>query len=617
MVDYKSYDIQTNLLKTSSQERGESHVLVVDIDEKSLNILGQWPWPRIILAEAINKINAYHPSAIGLDLIFPEKDRTSPQEINAFYQNFFNISTVISGLDKNYQDNDAILAKALKNSQSILGLYLSDEQVFSTTCENVKGIDLELKSYEINNSPYMACNTAKLRDAVKNFGFLNMQIDEDGILRRMPLFKSYEEKNIPTFALATLLSIDPDLKIFKHHTLELFEQTIRTDKYSQVLLNSYSDSWYKKVSMIDLLNGKVSKDLFKGKIVLIGSSAVALHDQVTTSNGKRFIGVKIHITLIDNLLNGTLLYQPENLKYINTILSLIMSLLFFYLLITKHNNLILFLFIGVLSTSLLLSFWSLKEGLYISTAYFLFPYLIHFFLISMGYIIIDTYERKIFTEELNRSHVALLDSMVHVAEVHDIETGAHIIRTKKYIKHLANYIYKKGLYNSELTPKIIDMMFRTAPLHDLGKVGIEDAILKKPGKLTPTEYETMKTHAKLGKDIINNAILSYKENEFFIMARNIANYHHEKWDGSGYPEGLIGATIPIEARFMAIADVYDALVSRRVYKEPFDYQTTIQIIKEGRGTHFDPLLVDAFLEITGEFEHIAELYADHKYVSNN
>jgi response regulator RpfG family c-di-GMP phosphodiesterase len=150
-------------------------------------------------------------------------------------------------------------------------------------------------------------------------------------------------------------------------------------------------------------------------------------------------------------------------------------------------------------------------------------------------------------------------------------------------------------------------------MHDIGKVGIADSILKKEGKLTPLEYEVMKTHPDLGKHIINNAISSYHLNDFFLMARNIAYYHHEKWDGSGYPEGLKGEEIPLEARFMALADVYDALVSKRVYKEAFSYERSVKIIFEGRTKHFDPILVDAFMEIKDEFQKIADTYSDSSY----
>ena len=383
-----------------------------------------------------------------------------------------------------------------------------------------------------------------------------------------------------------------------------------TDKSSNVLLSFYDESWYKKVSVLDILSNSVNAQLLRGKIVLIGSSATALHDQVVVPNGRNMAGIQVHATLIDNLLRDELLVQPDNYKLINIYISLLLTLLLAFLLFKKENNYILILFISVVSIALFLNAFGLFNGVYISIGYLLLPFLLHFFLISIIFIFIDTSDKKEFSEELNRSHIAFMDSMSHVAEVHDFETGAHIVRTKKYIKLLAEHIYSKGIYKKELSKEMINMMYFTSPVHDIGKIGIADAILKKEGKLTPMEYEVMKTHADLGKHIINNAISSYKENTFLIMARNIAHYHHEKWDGSGYPEGLKGEEIPLESRFMAISDVYDALMSRRVYKEPFSFEKTVEIIQEGRGTHFDPVLVDAFMEISDEFHKIAQAYTD-------
>ena len=316
------------------------------------------------------------------------------------------------------------------------------------------------------------------------------------------------------------------------------------------------------------------------------------------------------MTFIDNLLNDSLIVEEEFYKYLGIVISFVLSLLFLYLLVEKYNTLILTSFLAVLFISIGLVLYSLSHGVYISMGYFWVSYSVHFSILSSLYIVIDALDRKLFVEELNRSHVALLDSMVHVAEVHDLETGAHIVRTKKYIELLATYIYNKGVYKSELSPAIIERMYSTAPLHDIGKVGISDSILKKSGKLTFEEFEVMKTHSDLGRKIISNAIISYKENAFFIMAKNIAYSHHEKWDGTGYPEGLSGNDIPLEARFMALSDVYDALVSKRVYKESFSYDKTISIIVEGRAKHFDPVLVDAFLEIHDQFEEIAENHSD-------
>lgn len=154
-------------------------------------------------------------------------------------------------------------------------------------------------------------------------------------------------------------------------------------------------------------------------------------------------------------------------------------------------------------------------------------------------------------------------------------------------------------------------MFKSAPLHDIGKVGIPDRILLKPGRFDPEEFEIMKTHTTLGRDAIIHAEKDLGiEMPFLKLAKEIAYGHQEKWDGTGYPEGLSGDDIPISARLMAVADVYDALISRRVYKPAMPHAKAVQIIIEGKGTHFDPDMVDAFVELQEEFKNIAESYAD-------
>jgi PAS domain S-box-containing protein len=202
-------------------------------------------------------------------------------------------------------------------------------------------------------------------------------------------------------------------------------------------------------------------------------------------------------------------------------------------------------------------------------------------------------------------------AMASLAETRDNETGNHIRRTQNYVKALALELRRRGGPAGALDDTAIELLYKSAPLHDIGKVGIPDAILLKPGKLTPEEFEVMKTHTTLGRDAILAAEKLLDEpNSFLQFAREIAHYHQEKWDGSGYPEGLRGEQIPLSARLMAVADVYDALISRRVYKPAFPHEKAVAIIGEGRGTHFDPEIADAFLAIAGEFRDIARRYED-------
>ena len=218
-------------------------------------------------------------------------------------------------------------------------------------------------------------------------------------------------------------------------------------------------------------------------------------------------------------------------------------------------------------------------------------------------------------EKRTREIVALQDVTIHtmasLAETRDSETGNHIRRTAHYVKTLAEKLRTNPRFSDFLTDKNIELLFKSAPLHDIGKVGIPDRILLKPGRFEGNEFEIMKTHTTLGRDAIRQAERELGlEVDFLKFAKEIAYGHQEKWDGSGYPEGLSGDDIPISARLMAVADVYDALISRRVYKEGMSHEAAVAIIAEGRGQHFDPDMVDAFMELQQDFIDIAKRYAD-------
>ncbi len=199
--------------------------------------------------------------------------------------------------------------------------------------------------------------------------------------------------------------------------------------------------------------------------------------------------------------------------------------------------------------------------------------------------------------------------MAALVETRDPDTGHHILRTQHYVRALAEKLKHNPRFS--LSGQTIEMLFKSAPLHDIGKVGIPDSILLKPDRLTAEEFEIMKAHTTLGRQAIEAAEKHFgKEVEFLKMAKTIACNHHEKWDGSGYPAGLAGDDIPIPARLMALADVYDALISHRVYKEIMSHEMASEIIAQGKGVHFDPEVAEAFFALQDEFRAIAMRFAD-------
>jgi response regulator RpfG family c-di-GMP phosphodiesterase len=215
------------------------------------------------------------------------------------------------------------------------------------------------------------------------------------------------------------------------------------------------------------------------------------------------------------------------------------------------------------------------------------------------------------TREVMAIQDVTIQAMASLAETRDNETGNHIRRTQNYIRLLAEALREHPRFRHFLDEETIGLLFKSAPLHDIGKIGIPDHILLKPGRFTAEEFEIMKTHTTLGRNAIQHA-----ENQlgisvdFLRLAKEIAYSHQEKWDGSGYPEGLAADDIPISARLMAVADVYDALISRRVYKPGMPHEQAVAIIREGRGSHFDPDICDAFLARHEEFRTIAARFAD-------
>ena len=221
-------------------------------------------------------------------------------------------------------------------------------------------------------------------------------------------------------------------------------------------------------------------------------------------------------------------------------------------------------------------------------------------------------KEEVANKKIEKSEVQFLASLNALAKARDNETGNHIIRTQNYVKLLAKRLRADGHYVESLSDKSINLLFKAAPLHDIGKVGIPDNILLKNGSLTEAEWVVMKTHTTIGETVLDAEEVNRDGDADLVgIAIKIAGGHHEKWDGSGYPRGLVGQAIPLEARIMSLADMYDALVSKRVYKKAWTHEEAVQEIVSKREIQFDPLIVDAFLAEQNAFREIAHQYRDH------
>ena len=214
---------------------------------------------------------------------------------------------------------------------------------------------------------------------------------------------------------------------------------------------------------------------------------------------------------------------------------------------------------------------------------------------------------------VRKIHNATISVIADMVESRDKVTGGHIERTQKYLELLLNEVIRTGIYSDEISNWNLSLLLPSAQLHDLGKISISDVILNKPGKLTSEEFDIIKQHCSEGEWIIDRIIEKTENDEFLLYAKRFAGYHHEKWDGNGYPRSLKDEEIPLEGRLMAIADVYDALLSERPYKKPFAHEEAVETIREDSGTHFDPMLVEAFLNVAEDF-WIESMNTDGVYV---
>ncbi|MBQ7618436.1 MAG: HD domain-containing protein, partial [Desulfovibrio sp.] len=212
-------------------------------------------------------------------------------------------------------------------------------------------------------------------------------------------------------------------------------------------------------------------------------------------------------------------------------------------------------------------------------------------------------------EEILKMQNALIITLADMVESRDLNTGQHIRKTAAYTKIILNELRNENLFPEILTDSFIEDVVNSAPLHDIGKINVPDAILNKPGKLTDEEFALMKTHTSVGGEIIQRIMHTMPDSQYLKEACNLATYHHEKWNGRGYPCGLEAEQIPLSARVMAVADVFDALVSRRSYKEGFPYEKAFAIIQEESGTHFDPQIVAAFFAVKDQIVSVADYFS--------
>jgi adenylate cyclase len=600
--------------------------VIVGIDEESLKVYGQWPWPRYRLARLVERLGELGASVVVLDFLMPEPDRTAPDIISAERQRDLGLSPVQPRPDST-DVNSQRLTKALAERPTILGCYLDFSGGATVGAVGAPRIPNGMVvaampgiGGEWPAPTGMIRSIAALTAAAGAEGFTNAQHDLDGILRRVPLLLRYKEAYCPSLALAAALLASSDRSL--NITRDAFDavliwgnRRIPLDRQGNALIDFRKGNSFPYFSAKTILGDNSPEWSLRGKICLIGAWAKGLGDSHQVPFGRSLNGVEVHATILDNILSGTFISRPPWARGAELFALLLAGGLSTWLL-SRPGFVQSLAAVGAMSGGSYLAGRELLHsgGMFISPLLPMTTPVIVMTALSLLKYGIEARKVRQRNHELILAQDTIIVSMSALTEARDHESGRHILRTQRYVEVLARQLATLPSYAC-LNEASIDLLAKSAPLHDIGKVGVPDYILRKPGKLSAEEYEIMKTHPLIGAKALSrtNGGTEYPEKLAFLnFALQMAESHHEKWDGSGYPHGLKGSDIPLAGRLMALADVYDALVSRRVYKHNYSHEEARELILSESGKHFDPDVVEAFMVQSKEFIRIAGEFSEEE-----
>jgi adenylate cyclase len=618
-LEGKVYD---TFLRSAPRHPPSSSVVVADIDEATLARMGQWPWPRYRVARLLDKIREAGASATALDMVFAEADRTSLGSLSGEIRRDLGVNVPVAGLPKEALDTDRALAAALAAGPFVLGYQFDFQAARGPSCvlhplpaivRSGGGPDVEAELFTARG---VICNLPILANAAGASGFFNVTPDTDGVLRRVPLAIRHNGRLYPSLSLATYLRARGGDAVLETgpdgvEAMLLSGRRIPLDKRGNLLVNYRGRRGvFPHVSAAAILDGTADPAALKGKFVILGTTAAGLHEIRTSPLEAAQPGPEIHATVLDNLLAGDPIADPPWTRVLQLALVLFPGFLLTAFLSQARPIWGLAAVIPSIAGIWLASWWLLA-----SRQVFLSPLppaanlaLVFTLLTSLRFYRADRQVRER-TRKLALTQDAIIQSLAGLAEARHHETGGHIQRTRYYMRALALRLREHPRFRDYLDDATVDLLYRLAPLHDIGKVAVSDRTLLKPEGLTPEEYEEIKRHTVRGSDTVRQAKSLLGEDSFLQIADEIVLTHHERWDGTGYPHGLRGEEIPIPGRLMAVADAYDAIISPRLYKAAAAHEEAVRQMTERRGTHFDPDVLDAFLEVGEEFRRIAQQFA--------
>jgi HD-GYP domain-containing protein (c-di-GMP phosphodiesterase class II) len=598
-LEYGAYDL---VVRSVATRPPSGRIAIVDVDERSLSAVGQWPWRRDVIGTLITRLRDSGVSTIALDIIFAESDRYNGTGVSA----------------------DETLADTLSAGGVALGYALTfgaSSDRSSACIQHPLGIALIRRDDDHADEPFFqatgaVCSLPMLSQAAGASGFLNAAPDPDGRLRRVPLLLSFNGRVQPSLALEAVVAAtkarDVSLRVFNVNATSLLldDRRVPLDGKSNLLLRYRGGKHtFPYVSAIDVLSGQAPADSLEGKIVFVGTTALGTREVVATPLDTLFAGVEVQATVADNLLQQDFIRESEFGPMVEA--QLVLGLGIFAAFLVGRLGLARG---GVVIALALAAVWGGSVWLMSANGTFLSPVfptlgsIMAFGTMAIAQLVLERRRADQAGREKAISQRLMVQGLLSLTEVRDAETGRHSRRTQAYARVIAEQLARHAGFGDYLTPERIDLLSRLAPLHDIGKVGVPDSLLNKPGALTVEEVAEMRKHPAKGRDVIVHAEqdVGVPDDAILAMAKDIVYTHHEKWDGTGYPEGLQGAQIPVVGRLMALVDVYDAITTPRVYRDPMSHSEAVAFIVSVRGTHFDPSVVDAFLEVAATVERLSD-----------
>ena len=603
-LEHRVYD---SMLRSARAAPVRSRVAIVDIDERSLAAIGQWPWRRDVIATLITRLRDMGASVVALDMVFAEPDR-------------FEITmTPPPGSSL----GDVQLANAIRGGRVVLGYAFTFNNTTPSTNSCVAhplalatlqrgGSATGLPAFRATGA---ICNLPLLTQAAAASGFMNAGSDSDGMLRRVPLLIEYDGHAYPGLALSAVMAATgahaTAVQTINVNTASLSLDTgsIPLDGKGNLLVRYRGGSRsLPYVSASDVLRGQVPDGTFKDAIAFVGTTALGTMEAVTTPFDTQFAGVEVQATVANNLLHHDFISRVPDALTVE--MAAVLGLGIAITLLVARLGL---MWGVVAATVALIAVWRGAVLMLSSNGHYfspLFPAIGLMASLGSATIARLAYERRRADRSVDEKEAAnrmMVQSLLSLTEIRDAETGYHSRRTQQYSRLLAQQLATHPRFREYLTPSRIDLLATLAPLHDIGKVGVPDQLLNKAGHLTSEEFTEMKKHPGYGLNVITTAQqrAGADDDPILAMAKDIVYTHHERWDGQGYPRGLKGEQIPIPGRLMAIVDVYDALTTTRCYRDPMPHDRAVEVIVNGVGTHFDPAVVDAFLQAAPLLQTVA------------